>query len=100
MSKNVIDVFILSLSFHFTVDNNPSGFAKLIEICFSKIKNKEDIFFCFENTGRYSRLLSIFLDENNIPFFMANALDIKKSMGLSRGKSDIKDAKTIAIYAW
>ncbi len=100
VSKNVLDIFILSLSFHFTVDNNPSGFAKLIETCFSKIKNKEDIFFCFENTGRYSRLLSVFLEENNFPFLMANALDIKKSMGLKRGKSDIKDAKTIAIYAW
>jgi transposase len=100
VSKNVLDIFILSLNFHFTIQNNPSGFAKLLEVCFGKIKNKEDIFFCFENTGRYSRLLSIFLQENNLTFSMVNALEIKKSMGLKRGKSDKKDAKTIAVYAW
>ena len=100
VSKNVLDIFILSLNFHFTIENNPSGFAKLLEVCFGKIKNKEDIFFCFENTGRYSRLLSIFLQENNLTFSMVNALEIKKSMGLKRGKSDKKDAKTIAVYAW
>ena len=100
VSKNVLDVYILSLQFHFTIDNNPTGFAKLLEICFGKLKNREDIFFCFENTGRYSRLLSIFLSENSIPFSMVNAMEIKKSMGLKRGKSDKKDAKTIAVYAW
>ena len=100
VSKNVLDIFILSLNFHFTIENNPSGFAKLLEVCFGKIKNKEDIFFCFENTGRYSRLLSIFLQENNLTFSMVNALEIKKSIGLKRGKSDKKDAKTIAVYAW
>ena len=100
VSKNVLDIFILSLNFHFTIENNPSGFAKLLEVCFGKLKNKQDIFFCFENTGRYSRLLSIFLQENNLLFSMVNAMEIKKSMGLKRGKSDKKDAKTIAVYAW
>jgi len=100
VSKKTLDVFILSNRFHFTIDNNPSGFSKLLEVCFSKVNHKEDIFFCFENTGRYSRLLSVFLSENHLPFFMANALDLKKSMGLKRGKSDKKDASTIAAYAW
>ena len=100
VSKKTLDVFILSIRFHFTIDNSPSGFARLLEVCFSKINNKTDIFFCFENTGRYSRLLSIFLYENQLSFFMANALDLKKSMGLKRGKSDKKDAGTIAAYAW
>lgn len=99
VSKNVLDIFILPLQFHFTISNNPAGFAKLLETCYTKVK-PEDIFFCFESTGRYSRLLSIFLYENNIPFYMVNALELKKSMGLTRGKSDKKDAKTIAIYAW
>jgi len=100
VSKNVLDIFIFSLQFHFIIENSPLGFAKLLETCYSKLKNKEDFFFCFENTGRYSRLLSIFLSENNLPYFMVNAMELKKSMGLKRGKSDKKDAKTIAIYAW
>jgi len=31
---------------------------------------------------------------------MVNALDVKQSKGLARGKSDKKDAKTIALYAY
>lgn len=99
VSKKTLDVYVLSMKKHFTVSNDTEGFAKLLEICFSSV-NRELIFFCFENTGRYSRLLSIFLYENNIPFLMANALDLKKSMGIVRGKSDKKDARTIALYAW
>jgi transposase len=100
VSKKTLDVFVFSHQFHFTIENNTSGFAKLLEVCFGKVNCKDDLFFCFENTGRYSRLLSVFLYENHLPFFMVNALDLKKSMGLNRGKSDKKDARTIATYAW
>lgn len=99
VSKKTLDVYILSVKKHFTVSNDTEGFAKLLEICFGNV-DRTQIFFCFENTGRYSRLLSIFLCENNIQFLMANALDLKKSMGIVRGKSDQKDARTIALYAW
>ena len=56
VSKNVLDVFILSAQFHFTVANSPEGFAQLLEIVSSKLKEAfSRVFFCFENTGRYSR---------------------------------------------
>ena len=100
VSKNVLDGCMFTSNFHFTIDNNPKGFAQLLEICKAHGHIKENLFFCFENTGRYSHLLSIFLTENNISFSMVNPLDLKKSMGLKRGKSDKKDAKTIALYAW
>src|SRR5512133_2325998 len=100
VSKNVLDGFMFTTNFHFTIENNPKGFAQLLEICMNKVNTKDNLFFCFENTGRYSHLLSVFLTENNISFTMVNPLDLKKSMGLKRGKSDKKDAKTIAIYAW
>jgi transposase len=62
VSKNVLDVFILSAQFHFTVPNTPEGFAQLLEIVSSKLKDAfARVFFCFENTGRYSKLLSVFL---------------------------------------
>ena len=32
VSKNVLDIFILKLKFHFVVSNDPAGFAKLLEI--------------------------------------------------------------------
>lgn len=100
VSKKVLDVFLLSASYHFTVENNPSGFAKLLEVCCGKLNCvTTDLFFCFENTGRYSRLLALFLQESEIFFSMVPAIDIKQSKGMVRGKSDRKDAQMIAQYA-
>jgi len=101
VSKSVLDVFIHSLNFHFIVENNPIGFAGLLEICCTRLSCKPDnLSLCFENTGRYSRSLAVFLSQANITFAMVPALDIKKSKGLTRGKSDKIDAKAIALYAW
>ncbi len=101
VSKKVLDFYILKLHFHFTVTNDPVGYAQFLEICCLRLSsNKNELFFCFENTGRYSRLLSVFLHENNIPYAMVPALDIKQSKGLSRGKTDKMDARSIALYAW
>jgi transposase len=101
VSKNVLDVYIFYLKYHFTVSNNPSGFARLIEVCTEKLKeDMPNVFFCFEDTGRYSKLLSVFLEDAHFIFSALNALDIKRSMGLTRGKSDKKYARMIALYAW
>lgn len=101
VSKKILDIYILSLKMHFIIENNPAGFASLLEACCLKLSCKKDrLFFCFENTGRYSLLLSVFLQDSSIEFAMINALDLKKSMGLKRGKSDKKDARAIALYAW
>jgi len=101
VSKNVLDVFILGLSYHFTVENHPTGYAKLLETCCIKLScNKDHLFFCFEHTGRYSRLLSIFLSDSLIVFAKVPAMDIKQSRGMTRGKSDKKDARMIAQYAY
>lgn len=100
VSKDVLDLFILKTEFHFIVDNCPKGFSKLLEVCCTKLRcGKDDLFFCFEHTGRYSRPLSIFLDQAGITFSQVPALDIKKSKGISRGKSDKADARDIANYA-
>jgi len=101
VSKNVLDVFILEPGYHFTVENDPTGYAKLLEICCLKLGCKKDqLFFCFEHTGRYSWLLSIFLSESSIVYAKVPAMDIKQSRGMARGKSDKKDAQMIAQYAY
>jgi transposase len=101
VSKNVLDVYILSVKFHFTVPNAPEGFACLMETVATKLKQSfANAFFCFENTGRYSRSLSIFLKDGGFNFAVLDALDLKRSLGLTRGKSDKKDARRIALYAW
>ena len=101
VSKLTLDVFIHSLGHHYVVSNNPGGFARLLQVIWKKLPDrKEKLFFCFEDTGKYSLPLCIFLNGEKLCFAMVPALDIKRSMGMVRGKSDKKDASTIALYAW
>lgn len=101
VSKKVLDAYILSVKYPFTVENSPRGFAQLLEIVIHQLKgDNTGLMFCFENTGRYSRPLSVFLQESGHAFIVLNALDLKRSMGITRGKTDQKDARMIALYAW
>ena len=101
VSKNTLDAFILKSNHLFQVENSPTGFLKLLhESIQISGSSKDSLLFCFENTGCYSRAVSEFLQDASIDFYTIDALDLKRSKGLSRGKSDKKDAKVIAIYAW
>ena len=59
----------------------------------------EEALFVFENTGIYSSLLSLVLSESVFDYAQVPALEIKRSLGITRGKSDKVDAKEIAQYA-
>lgn len=101
VSKETLDIYLQSTAHHFVAQNSTTGFPAMLEGCCRNLGCKvSDLFFCFEDTGRYSRQLAVFLSESGITFTMAPPMDIKKSMGLKRGKSDRADAKAIAKYAW
>jgi transposase len=101
VSKATLDVFIHGVKCYFQVENNPKGFVALLERTCKEIKCKtDDLLFCFENTGKYSRMLSVFLHTQSIRFVMEPAIKIKKSLGLTRGKNDKVDSRRIALYAY
>lgn len=101
VSKEKLDVYFLNTGFHVIIPNDAQGFAKLMESIIKDVKcSISNVFICFENTGKYSKALSIFLEENNIKFNMSPALSIKRSLGLVRGKDDKVDSKRIAMYAY
>ena len=84
-----------------TFENSEKGFKKLIK--WAANKSKEDIknvLFAFEHTGLYSFPLSLFLSENGYFFILLQGLELKRSMGIVRGKDDRIDAKRIAKYAY
>lgn len=62
--------------------------------------NQSEILICFEHTGWYCVLLCMYLEEKKIRFCCVNPIEIKRSIGLKRGKSDKADSKEIARYAW
>ena len=82
------------------VANSPAGFNKLIkEIQRITKVNQNDWHFCMEHTGYYSYQLNVFLQQRGISQSMVNALAIKRSMGIIRGKNDKADSAMIARYA-
>lgn len=101
VSKEKFDAHLHVKQLFATFSNDKKGFKELVKwVKLAVGKDLQSIIFCFEITGIYSIPLGSFLSEKNFRFAMVPALQIKKSMGMVRGKSDTVDAKRIAEYAY
>lgn len=107
ISKATLDVCVLSAwgtmeIYYQEFSNSSKGFIHLLKWLKEKSEGVavEDWRVCMENTGIYSLELNCFLHEKSIWQSMENALQIKRSMGVVRGKTDKADCKTIALYAY
>ena len=85
-----------------TVENNPNGFRSLVS--WSKKNAGRGVktgtmLFCCETTGGYDRALCDWLYGNGLDIWRESALQIKRSMGLRKGKDDKADSEMIAYYA-
>lgn len=101
VSKLVLDVFILNIRVHKRFKNDKSGFNQ-IEQWLQKQTGLPltALLVCFEHTGLYSLPLANHLEEKQISFAMLPALEIKRSMGVTRGKNDKIDSMRIAEFAF
>jgi transposase len=101
ISKLKFDVRIHSNQKGSVFENNSTGFAEMMKWV---IKNchceKEKILFALEHTGIYSLPISVFFSENQCPFVLLPGLEIKRSLGIQRGKDDRIDSKRIAEYVY
>jgi transposase len=61
---------------------------------------KQEILFCIEHTGLYCRILSHYLVESQYAVWLEMPVQILRSLGIQRGKTDQLDAKRIATYAF
>lgn len=100
VSKVTLDVFVRTTNVHKQFSNDAKGFKQIISWLIKQKINLEQTLFCFEHTGWYCLQLGYFLFENKHRYCCINAIEIKRSMGLKRGKSDKADAWEIANYAW
>lgn len=101
VSKKTIDVAIHQHSDTKVFDNSQKGFKEMTNWVKKCRKDPADqALFCFEHTGLYSVALSVYLSKSKLSFAQVPALDIKRSMGIARGKSDRIDAQRIARYAY
>ena len=104
VSKQSIDACLIRSSdgqiFENKFNNNLSGFRHLKRWC--KLQQCEcdaQTLCCMEHTGLYTRLLVHYLVSREVAIWLESSLQIKRSQGLVRGKSDRIDAQRIARYA-
>jgi transposase len=101
VSKLLIDACIHTKQIVFQFENSNEGFKKMMQWISSNTPFlSQEMMIVFENTGMYSHQLSLFLTKEKQSFFVASGLEIKRSIGIARGKDDQIDAKRIALYGY
>lgn len=92
---NQLDKSILLVS---KTENSIAGINKMVKYV-QKYAQSKQVWYCFEHTGHYGLLLAHVLQCQQLKYSMVASLDIIKSSGLTRGKSDPIDAQRISLYA-
>jgi len=101
VSKKTLDACIHSLQIFTQVPNTKKGYSKLfLWVAKSTGCSLEKALFCFEHTGMYSYALASCMSEKQMNYVIVPGLEIKRSLGIQRGKNDQIDAKKIAQYAY
>lgn len=98
ISKKVIDTCIHSSQKVKQFPNSKNGISELLKWLRSNQTDFQSTLFVFEHTGMYSYLVTRTLSDKNYHYYRASGLEIKRSMGITRGKDDIVDARRIALY--
>ncbi len=98
VSKEHLDVCVYSdhKAKSFKMSNCTKGYnqiKKLIGTC-------KDLLVCLEHTGIYAFPLCGFMSNQGIDYTLVPAAQIKKSIGIQRGKNDKADAVSIAKYGY
>lgn len=98
LSKKSIDLACHTTRSHLRIENSEDGFKQMIKWLLQQRLKLADVLLIMEHTGLYSYCFEKFLYAKGIAFSKVSALEIKRSIGLTRGKSDRIDAYRIACY--
>ena len=105
VSKLTLDVTVLfeyknrTKTEYCKIENNAKRIAQFVKKLLARCGSGQ-VLFCFENTGIYSLPIAYYLYENKLSYWQVPAIEIKRSKGITRGKSDKIDSKDIAFYAY
>ena len=81
--------------------NTTSGLAQLDEwLNKLQVSKDEHTLLVIENTGVYHRLIWEYCSTNHLPLHIGNAAQIKWSLGIVRGKSDVTDSQRLCSYCY
>lgn len=102
VSKDVFDVCTLDESGDIVSSKKvfPNTKKGIADFCSSIIPSCScDSWICMEHTGHYGYLLASEFSKRDLKYALINPLEIKNSIGMTRGKNDAIDAYRIAYYA-
>jgi transposase len=103
VSKEKLDLCLHSdgkLVSEWVVGNSTSAIRSSLQGVLKRYGSEaSDVLICAEYTGQYGYPLCCACEELDIDLWMENAVQIKHSSGLKRGKNDKLDARKIAAYA-
>ncbi len=101
ISKLTFDARIHTSKAYKSFKNENNGFKGMLKWVVQNNKfSMGNTLFVFEHTGLYSHLIAKFLSENSCNFTIVPGLEIKRSLGITRGKDDKLDSTKIARYAY
>jgi len=100
ISKSTLDICFKPMNVFLKVQNDAKGFKEWSQALRKSGNPNDNVLVVMEHTGQYSYRFETFLRKNNIAYCKIAALQIKRSLGMIRGKSDKVDAERIAEYGW
>lgn len=98
VSKDTLDVSVNASKDHLRIANKTAGYQHLNKWLQGLRIALNDCWFVLEYTGGYEYRFIQFLQAKGLRFTRVAGLEIKRSMGMQRGKNDKTDARRIAEY--
>lgn len=100
VSKATLDICFKPSGLSQQISNDRSGFTSWYRQSKQVICSAAKVMVVMEHTGSYSNQFEKFLASKKIQYCKISALQIKRSLGVVRGKNDKVDAARIAEYGW
>lgn len=99
VSKASLDICFKPMGTLLRIENNTAGYKQWITEL-RKLPSEGKLLVVLEHTGRYSNKFETYMRSKGIAYCKVPALQIKRSLGVIRGKDDKVDAGRIAEYGW
>jgi len=98
VSKLTLDISCAERRLHLKIENEAKGFTELKKWCKTNKINLSETLIIMEFTGGYEYRFIQYCESISLAYCRISGLEIKRSMGMTRGKSDKVDSFRIGQY--
>jgi len=92
ISKRTLDICCAERKLHLKIDNDTMGFSVFKKWCKTNEIDLKETLIVMEYTGGYEYRFIQFCEAISVAYCRISGLEIKRSMGITRGKSDRVDS--------